>query len=218
MRFDAVVSCSKLKDTEWISRQDPYVCVEYGSTKFRTRTCTGPLRSIIPFRFLRSSLFIEYWLLHWPTVDFIPHSRRREKPRISREVHLSPDWRPSRAQCPRLEQQYSHLRWFYRHRKVTKLLISVFSFLNCVFFFAFFFHFALFIYYYSFSLDQDSIAQGSFSRFWWLCLATPNKNWQVNYVLIFHTIYLFYGLLLQISSQCSFLVCQQLLLLGHIII
>ncbi|XP_027914061.1 leucine-rich repeat extensin-like protein 3 isoform X3 [Vigna unguiculata] len=35
-----VVSCSKLKDTEWISRQDPYVCIEYGSTKFRTRTCT----------------------------------------------------------------------------------------------------------------------------------------------------------------------------------
>ncbi|KAF5180128.1 Elicitor-responsive protein, partial [Thalictrum thalictroides] len=35
-----VVSCSKLKDTEWISRQDPYVCLEYGSTKFRTRTCT----------------------------------------------------------------------------------------------------------------------------------------------------------------------------------
>ncbi|XP_058773082.1 protein SRC2 homolog isoform X1 [Vicia villosa] len=35
-----VVSCAKLKDTEWISRQDPYVCVEYASTKFRTRTCT----------------------------------------------------------------------------------------------------------------------------------------------------------------------------------
>ncbi|XP_004511287.1 elicitor-responsive protein 3 [Cicer arietinum] len=35
-----VVCCSKLKDTEWISRQDPYVCLEYGSTKFRTRTCT----------------------------------------------------------------------------------------------------------------------------------------------------------------------------------
>uniref|UniRef100_A0A6N2LUZ7 C2 domain-containing protein n=1 Tax=Salix viminalis TaxID=40686 RepID=A0A6N2LUZ7_SALVM len=29
-----------LKDTEWISRQDPYVCVEYASNKFRTRTCT----------------------------------------------------------------------------------------------------------------------------------------------------------------------------------
>ncbi|XP_052182595.1 protein SRC2-like [Diospyros lotus] len=35
-----VVGCSKLKDTEWISKQDPYVCLEYGSTKFRTRTCT----------------------------------------------------------------------------------------------------------------------------------------------------------------------------------
>ncbi|XP_039145551.1 elicitor-responsive protein 1 [Dioscorea cayenensis subsp. rotundata] len=35
-----VVRCSKLKDTEWISRQDPYVCLEYASTKFRTRTCT----------------------------------------------------------------------------------------------------------------------------------------------------------------------------------
>ncbi|KAG6789774.1 hypothetical protein POTOM_005898 [Populus tomentosa] len=35
-----VVGCTKLKDTEWISRQDPYVCVEYGSNKFRTRTCT----------------------------------------------------------------------------------------------------------------------------------------------------------------------------------
>ncbi|XVF67528.1 hypothetical protein PTKIN_Ptkin10aG0128500 [Pterospermum kingtungense] len=35
-----VVGCNKLKDTEWISRQDPYVCLEYGSTKYRTRTCT----------------------------------------------------------------------------------------------------------------------------------------------------------------------------------
>ncbi|KAF6175368.1 hypothetical protein GIB67_009062 [Kingdonia uniflora] len=35
-----VVGCNKLKDTEWISRQDPYVCVEYGSTKYRTRTHT----------------------------------------------------------------------------------------------------------------------------------------------------------------------------------
>ncbi|XP_023729660.1 elicitor-responsive protein 1 [Lactuca sativa] len=35
-----VVSCNKLKDTEWISRQDPYVCVEYGSNRSRTRTCT----------------------------------------------------------------------------------------------------------------------------------------------------------------------------------
>ncbi|KAI3712267.1 hypothetical protein L1987_70818 [Smallanthus sonchifolius] len=35
-----VASCSRLKDTEWISRQDPYVCVEYGSSRSRTRTCT----------------------------------------------------------------------------------------------------------------------------------------------------------------------------------
>lgn len=42
-----VVSCSKLKDTEWISRQDPYVCLEYASTKFRTRTCTGSFLLIL---------------------------------------------------------------------------------------------------------------------------------------------------------------------------
>ncbi|KAJ8640663.1 hypothetical protein MRB53_017357 [Persea americana] len=35
-----VVGCNNLKDTKWISRQDPYVCVEYANTKFRTRTCT----------------------------------------------------------------------------------------------------------------------------------------------------------------------------------
>lgn len=35
-----VVGCNKLKDTEWFSRQDPYVILEYGSNKFRTRTCT----------------------------------------------------------------------------------------------------------------------------------------------------------------------------------
>ncbi|KAJ0773592.1 putative C2 domain-containing protein [Helianthus annuus] len=35
-----VVGCNKLKDTEWISRQDPYVCVDYGNTRNRTRVCT----------------------------------------------------------------------------------------------------------------------------------------------------------------------------------
>ncbi|KAJ0935262.1 putative C2 domain-containing protein [Helianthus annuus] len=35
-----VVGCNKLKDTEWISRQDPYVLVEYGNTRNRTRVCT----------------------------------------------------------------------------------------------------------------------------------------------------------------------------------
>ncbi|XP_072973486.1 uncharacterized protein [Typha angustifolia] len=35
-----VVGCSKLRDTEWISRQDPFVSLDYATTKFRTRTCT----------------------------------------------------------------------------------------------------------------------------------------------------------------------------------
>ncbi|KAL4615105.1 hypothetical protein ACB092_07G100400 [Castanea dentata] len=35
-----VVGCNKLKDTEWISKQDPYVCLEYSSAKYRTKTCT----------------------------------------------------------------------------------------------------------------------------------------------------------------------------------
>ncbi|KDO84072.1 hypothetical protein CISIN_1g048139mg, partial [Citrus sinensis] len=35
-----VVGCYNLDDKEWISRQDPYVCLEYGSSKYRTKTCT----------------------------------------------------------------------------------------------------------------------------------------------------------------------------------
>uniref|UniRef100_A0A1D1Y709 Elicitor-responsive protein 3 n=1 Tax=Anthurium amnicola TaxID=1678845 RepID=A0A1D1Y709_9ARAE len=35
-----VVGCNRLRDTEWISRQDPYVCLEYAGSKFRTRTHT----------------------------------------------------------------------------------------------------------------------------------------------------------------------------------
>ncbi|KAL5723172.1 hypothetical protein ACHQM5_006597 [Ranunculus cassubicifolius] len=35
-----VVSCNRLKDVEWFTRQDPYVCIEYGSTKFKTRAHT----------------------------------------------------------------------------------------------------------------------------------------------------------------------------------
>ncbi|GMI82659.1 hypothetical protein like AT4G34150 [Hibiscus trionum] len=35
-----VVGCYNLEDKEWVSRQDPYVCLEYGSAKFRTKTCT----------------------------------------------------------------------------------------------------------------------------------------------------------------------------------
>ncbi|KAK2660230.1 hypothetical protein Ddye_006763 [Dipteronia dyeriana] len=35
-----VVGCYNLEDKEWISRQDPYICIEYGSNKFTTKTCT----------------------------------------------------------------------------------------------------------------------------------------------------------------------------------
>ncbi|KQK16742.1 U1 small nuclear ribonucleoprotein C [Brachypodium distachyon] len=35
-----VTGCRKLRDTEFFSRQDPYVVVEYANTKLRTRTCT----------------------------------------------------------------------------------------------------------------------------------------------------------------------------------
>ncbi|KAJ4758062.1 Calcium-dependent lipid-binding (CaLB domain) family protein [Rhynchospora pubera] len=35
-----VVACNKLRNTELFSRQDPYVCIEYAHSKFRTRTCT----------------------------------------------------------------------------------------------------------------------------------------------------------------------------------
>ncbi|XWS24191.1 hypothetical protein CRYUN_Cryun28dG0079800 [Craigia yunnanensis] len=35
-----VVGCYNLEDKEWISRQDPYVCLEYGNAKYRTKTCT----------------------------------------------------------------------------------------------------------------------------------------------------------------------------------
>ncbi|XP_073147405.1 uncharacterized protein [Henckelia pumila] len=36
-----VVGCNKLRNTEWISRQDPYVCVDYACSKHRTRTRHG---------------------------------------------------------------------------------------------------------------------------------------------------------------------------------
>ncbi|KAJ7189975.1 hypothetical protein O6H91_21G059200 [Diphasiastrum complanatum] len=35
-----VVGCRSLRDTEWISRQDPYVVIEYANNKFRTKTDT----------------------------------------------------------------------------------------------------------------------------------------------------------------------------------
>lgn len=89
--WDAVVGCNKLKDTEWISRQDPYVCLEYGSTKFRTRTCTGcplwlPLFYFFIFQFcvcvcgstccIRPFLW-DTDLLHIPFVGFLEKRGRK---------------------------------------------------------------------------------------------------------------------------------------------
>ncbi|KAJ7529458.1 hypothetical protein O6H91_15G052100 [Diphasiastrum complanatum] len=35
-----VIGCRSLKDKEWLTRQDPYVVIEYANSKFRTRTDT----------------------------------------------------------------------------------------------------------------------------------------------------------------------------------
>ena len=54
MRLPAVTGCRKLRDTEFFTRQDPYVVLEYATTKLRTRTCTGrypPLYLFVVFFF-----------------------------------------------------------------------------------------------------------------------------------------------------------------------
>ncbi|KAH0871620.1 hypothetical protein HID58_078642, partial [Brassica napus] len=48
-----VVGCQKLKDTEWFSRQDPYVVLEYSGTRHRTRTCTdGGKKAVFQEKFM----------------------------------------------------------------------------------------------------------------------------------------------------------------------
>ncbi|CAN8229491.1 unnamed protein product [Cochlearia groenlandica] len=48
-----VVGCQKLKDTEWFSRQDPYVVLEYSTTRHRTKTCTdGGKNAIFQEKFM----------------------------------------------------------------------------------------------------------------------------------------------------------------------
>ncbi|KAG2318635.1 hypothetical protein Bca52824_011848 [Brassica carinata] len=52
-----VVGCQKLKDTEWFSRQDPYVVLEYSSTRHRTRTCTdGGKNAVFQEKFMFTML------------------------------------------------------------------------------------------------------------------------------------------------------------------
>jgi hypothetical protein len=43
----AVTGCRKLRDTEFFTRQDPYVVLEYATTKLRTRTCTGQYHRLL---------------------------------------------------------------------------------------------------------------------------------------------------------------------------
>ncbi|KAF3788234.1 C2 domain-containing protein [Nymphaea thermarum] len=40
-----VVACYNLRDTEWISRQDPYVCIKYANATYSTRICVDGNRN-----------------------------------------------------------------------------------------------------------------------------------------------------------------------------
>ncbi|KAG9439908.1 hypothetical protein H6P81_020073 [Aristolochia fimbriata] len=78
-----VVGCGNLRDTEWISKQDPYVCVEYANTKFRTRTCTDGHKNptfqekfVIPLIEGLRELNVAVWNSNTLTVDdFIGNGR-----------------------------------------------------------------------------------------------------------------------------------------------
>ncbi|XP_068656927.1 protein SRC2 homolog [Aristolochia californica] len=78
-----VVSCSRLRDTEWISKQDPYVCIEYANTKFRTRTCTDGHKNptfqekfVIPLIEGLRELNVAVWNSNTLTIDdFIGNGR-----------------------------------------------------------------------------------------------------------------------------------------------
>jgi hypothetical protein len=59
----AVTGCKKLRDTEFFSRQDPYVIVEYANTKLRTSTCTG--QSHLPLLHHHGTTFT-FFLLQLP--------------------------------------------------------------------------------------------------------------------------------------------------------
>ncbi|XP_039049915.1 elicitor-responsive protein 1-like isoform X1 [Hibiscus syriacus] len=48
-----VVGCYNLEENKWVSRQDHYVCLEYGSARFRTKTCTdGGKKPIFQEKFI----------------------------------------------------------------------------------------------------------------------------------------------------------------------
>ena len=62
--FGAVVGCNKLKDTEWFSKQDPYVYLEYSSAKYRTKTCTG-LYQILCRIWIQTKSFFFFFTFFW---------------------------------------------------------------------------------------------------------------------------------------------------------
>lgn len=80
-----VVGCQKLKDTEWFSRQDPYVVLEYSGARHQTRTCTGSVHSCYFIKICSLSLIYDLFL-------FLVY-RWWEKRSVSREVYVHVVWR-----------------------------------------------------------------------------------------------------------------------------
>ncbi|XP_031479985.1 uncharacterized protein LOC116250486 [Nymphaea colorata] len=94
-----VVGCTKLKDTEWISRQDPYVCLEYGSAKFRTRTCTdGGKNPTFQEKFIFTlieglrEINVHVWNSNTLTMDDLIGSGRIQLQRVLHEGYDDSSW------------------------------------------------------------------------------------------------------------------------------
>lgn len=125
-----VIGCLNLDDKEWISRQDPYVCLEYGSTKYRTKICTGIYTSSSLVRtptkkkkkysyqcnFLSftkrihiQSMFCMYFYILMNFTFGLPHFiscwfvRWRQESHIPGKVRFPTYWRPAGTECCGLE-------------------------------------------------------------------------------------------------------------------
>ncbi|PKA57557.1 Elicitor-responsive protein 3 [Apostasia shenzhenica] len=94
-----VVGCSKLKDTEWISRQDPYVCLEYATTKFRSRTCTDggrhPIfqeKTVIPLIEGLREISVSVWNSNTLTFDDFIGSGRVQLQKVLSQGYDDSSW------------------------------------------------------------------------------------------------------------------------------
>ncbi|KAI4375971.1 hypothetical protein MLD38_013778 [Melastoma candidum] len=94
-----VLGCTQLKDTEWLCRQDPYVCLEYGSTKFRTRTCTdGDLNPIFQEKFVFTlieglrELHVAVWNSNTITLDAFIGSGRIQLQKVLSQGYDDSSW------------------------------------------------------------------------------------------------------------------------------